>query len=348
MKDAKQQKTIESVVKKGLCTGCGTCEAICPKEAIKMTIDPRRAVYFPRLDKDKCTECTICIKNCTGSFFDFRSMNLELFEKEPDNSMLGNYLSCYYGYSTDEEIRYNSASGGFITQLLIYALEENIIQGALVTGMNSKMPFEPITYIARTKEEIISASKSKYCPVSANIALKEIICANKDDKFAIVGLPCHIHGVRQLMLNNVDFQKKIFLCIGLFCSHTNNFKMAEFVAKWHNVKIEDIIKIDYRGEGWPGSMSLFLKDGSKKLIPFTDYGIVHSLNLFTPPRCLLCMDGLANFADISCADAWFLGLNNDCAGYSLVISRNQKAEQLIKEVISKKIFVLNKITNNDL
>ncbi len=351
MKDAeiiKQQKTVEYIVKDGLCTGCGTCEAVCPRNAIKMIIDPNKAAYFPRLDKDKCTECTICTKYCTGKFVDFKSMNIEIFGKEPDNAMLGNFLNCYSGYSSNKDIRYNSTSGGFITQLLIYALEVNIIQGALVTRMSDNRPFEPLSYIARTKEEIICASKSKYCPVPANIALKEIFSARKDDKFAVVGLPCHIHGVRKLMLNNIDFRNKVFLCIGLFCSHNNNFKMAEFVAKWHNVDIKDIIKLDYRGEGWPGSMSIVLKDGRRKLIPYTKYGIVHSFNLFTPSRCFLCMDGLANLADISCADAWFLGLDSDHIGCSLVISRNEKAEQVIKGAISKNILVLDKITNSDL
>jgi coenzyme F420 hydrogenase subunit beta len=344
----RQQKTIEYIVKEGLCTGCGTCAAICPKDAIDMIIEPYKSVYFPQLNDNKCTKCGICVKYCSGKFIDFKSMNKEIFDKEPDDALVGNFQNCYFGYSSNKDIRYNSASGGFVTHLLIYLLKENIIQGALVTRMNNNKPLEPLPYIARTKEEIISASKSKYCPVPANIALKEIFSANKDDKFAIVGLPCHIHGMRKLMLNNTDLQKKIFLCIGLFCSHNNNFKMAEFVTRWNNIDIKDITKLDYRGEGWPGSMSIVLKDGTKKLIPYTDYGIVHSLNLFTPSRCFLCMDGLANFADISCADAWFAESISKPLGCSLVISRNKKSEQVIKGAISKKSLVLNEITNNDL
>ena len=212
-----QQKTIEYIVKEGLCTGCGTCAAICPKDAIDMIIEPYKSVYFPQLNDNKCTKCGICVKYCSGKFIDFKSMNKEVFGKEPDDTLIGNFQNCYFGYSSNKDIRYNSASGGFVTHLLIYLLEENIIQGALVTGMNNNKPLEPLPYIARTKEEIISASKSKYCPVPANIALKEIFSANKDDKFAIVGLPCHIHGVRKLMLNNIEFRNKIFLMFRKLC-----------------------------------------------------------------------------------------------------------------------------------
>ena len=41
----------------------------------------------------------------------------------------------------------------------------------------------------RIKEEIISASKSKYCPVPANIVLKEILKDKECEKFAVVWLP---------------------------------------------------------------------------------------------------------------------------------------------------------------
>jgi coenzyme F420 hydrogenase subunit beta len=46
-----------------------------------------------------------------------------------------------------------------------FALEEGIIDGALVTRMKKDRPLEPEPFIARTREEIIEASKSKYCGV---------------------------------------------------------------------------------------------------------------------------------------------------------------------------------------
>ena len=40
------ENTISQVVKDELCTGCGTCIALCPKKAIKLTIDEKKAFTF--------------------------------------------------------------------------------------------------------------------------------------------------------------------------------------------------------------------------------------------------------------------------------------------------------------
>jgi coenzyme F420 hydrogenase subunit beta len=63
----------------------------------------------------------------------------------------------------DLDLRYNSASGGLAPDP-IYALEKGLIDGALVTRMNSANPLESEAFIARLPKDVIAASKSKYCP----------------------------------------------------------------------------------------------------------------------------------------------------------------------------------------
>ncbi|MBA7504913.1 Ion-translocating oxidoreductase complex subunit B [subsurface metagenome] len=43
-------KTISKVVESGLCTGCGTCVGICPKDAVQMVKDESKGIYLPQLD----------------------------------------------------------------------------------------------------------------------------------------------------------------------------------------------------------------------------------------------------------------------------------------------------------
>ena len=179
--------TIAQVVKDGLCTGCGICVALCPDDAIKLTINEKKGIYIPELNEEKCNNCGICYEVCPGHEVDFKQLNLEIFGKEPKDILIGNYLNCYVGHSTHYDIRYNSASGGLITQLLIFALEEGLIDGALVTRMKKDKPLEPEPFIVSTREGVIEASKSKYCPVPANIALKEILNSKEGQKFAVVG-----------------------------------------------------------------------------------------------------------------------------------------------------------------
>ena len=103
----KNDKSIDSVIKDGLCTGCGTCVGICPQSAIEMVINKSKGIYIPQLDKERCNECGICFEVCPGHAVDFRQLNWEIFGKQPEDNLLGN-LNCYVGHATDYAIRYNS------------------------------------------------------------------------------------------------------------------------------------------------------------------------------------------------------------------------------------------------
>ncbi|NQE53597.1 Coenzyme F420 hydrogenase subunit beta [ANME-1 cluster archaeon GoMg3.2] len=338
-------ETIAQVVKDGLCTGCGTCVALCPNEAIELTINEKKGIYVPELDEEKCNNCGICYEVCPGHEVDFKTLNLEIFGKEPEDILIGNYLNCYSGHATDYDIRYNSASGGLITQLLIIALEEGVIDGALVTRMKKDNPLEPEPFIARTKEEIIEASKSKYCPVPANIALKEVLESEEGEKFAVVGLPCHIHGIRKAEQMNKKLKGKIILHIGIFCNHTSNFTGTEFLLNKLGIKKEEVEKLNYRGEGWPGGMLIELKNNHTRFIPPSVYwSSLFGLNFFTPTRCLLCSDGVCELADISFGDAWLPELSDDKIGKSIIVTKREIAEKILQAMKFKKKMELNEIS----
>lgn len=340
----KNNTTIEAVVRHGLCTGCGTCVGLCPRDAIDMVIDHHKGIYVPRLDKEKCNQCGLCLDVCPGHSVDFKQLNLEIFGKQPDDVLLGNYLNCYIGHATDYDIRYNSASGGLVTALLISALEQGIIDGALVTRMRKDRPLEPEPFIARTREEIISAAKSKYCPVPANVALKEILRAKKGEKFAIVGLPCHIHGIRKAELVDKKLKEKIALHLGLVCTYADGFWVTKLVLDKYGIRPEDIAYLDYRGGGWPGYMTINFKDKTRKLIPFDEYTIFHNLGFFAQPRCFLCCDGINDFADISLGDAWLPEVRKqDNIGTSLIISRYKIGEALLEQATAKEKIALENI-----
>lgn len=338
-------KTILKVVRDNLCTGCGTCVGICPKKCIEMKEDTNKGIYLPQLEREKCDECGLCLKVCPGHEVDFKKLNSEIFGREPQDVLVGNSLSCYLAHATDYDIRYNSASGGLVTALLIFALEERIIDGALVTKMSEDNPLRPQPFIARTRDEIISASKSKYCPVPANIALREIVDTKEDEKFAVVGLPCHIHGIRKAETVNKKARGKIVLHFGLLCGHAPNFWGTEVLLKRLKVKREDILKLDYRGEGWPGSMKVSYKGGGKLSVPHC-WSFIGS-DYFFPDRCLMCCDQTAELADISFGDAWLAEVSSDTIGKSVIVSRTEHGEQLLQKAKAKNVIELSKITTND-
>jgi coenzyme F420 hydrogenase subunit beta len=316
--------------------------SMCPNAAIKMRINSK-GVYVPRVNNKECGQCGVCLSVCPGTSIDIKELNSLIFGKIPKNVYLGNYVKCYVGYAIDEEIRWDASSGGLVTALLVFALKKGIIDGALVTRMSENNPLLPEVYIAKTKDQIVSASRSKYCPVPANVALKRLL--NENGKFAIVGLPCHIHGVRKAEMLNKKLKEKIVLHLGLFCSHAPSFLGTEFLFQKFNIKKDDVKKIDYRGRGWPGMMSIELKNGSKKIIPYSRIsGILFGSSFFTSLRCTLCSDGTSELADISFGDAWLPELADDKIGTSICISRNEIGEEFIRSAISEREIELNEIS----
>ena len=327
-------KLLTEVINSGLCCGCGTCAGICPTEAIKMNATD--GLFVPEINEAKCNNCQLCMQACPGHSVDFKALRARIFGKEPESSLIGNYLDCYIGHSMDDLTRFDSTSGGIITQLLVFALENHLIDGAIVTRMRKNNPLETESFIARTAEEIIEASKSKYCPVTANVCLRQIL--KEDGRFAVVGLPCHIHGIRKAESVLRTLNKRIVLHLGLLCSHTVNFEGTYFLLKKLRIQKEEVTNITYRGSGWPGSMSIEKKNASKVSLPLVGdwqaYWSLFSSFFFTPTRCTVCPDQTAELSDISFGDAWLPELKSEKKGASILISRTSEGESLLRKAMS--------------
>ena len=324
-------KLQSEIITKGLCCGCGTCAGVCPTGAIKM--EPSTGLFKPEINPALCTQCQLCLKSCPGEAVDFNALQLKIFGQKPTCQTMGNYLACYTGYSLDQKIRFNSASGGLITQLLLFALENKIIDGAIVTRMSKTNPWQPEAFIARTKQEIVEASKSKYCPVATNACLKQIL--KEDGKFAIVGLPCHIHGIRKAESIFKALEDKIVLQFGLLCSHSVDFAGIDFLLKKLKIEMSEVSKMSYRGQGWPGSLIVETKSATKVSLPLVGswyaYWPLFSSFFFTPLRCTMCSDQAAEFSDISFGDAWLPEFKGEKKGVSIVISRTKRGQLLLDE-----------------
>lgn len=291
-------------------------------------------VYVPTVQEQKCNRCKLCLKVCPGYSIDYDKLNASIFGEAPTDLLLGNKISCYVGHSTDKGIRWNASSGGIVTALLIFGLEERIIDGALVTRMRKDAPLEPEVIIARTKEEVITALGSNYCPVPVNIAITEIL--KEKGKFAVVGLPCHIHGIRKAEMLNKRLREKIVLHIGLFCSHMTSSLGTELLLEKIGVDVNDVAKLSYRGHGWPGEMSIILRNGHRKSIPYIQYwDSIFGTFFLTPIRCTLCSDATNELSDISVGDAWLPDLEKKGKGESIIVTRTTDAERLLQAAQSE-------------
>lgn len=328
----REKQSIIKIVDEGLCLNCGTCAAICPKEAIVLELKWDSGMYHPNVDTSLCNECGFCLDMCPGKSVDLVQLTRDVFREDPVNPLVGNYIDCLIGYSVDRDLRYNASSGGVITAILIQALDMGIINGAVLIRMNKEKPFEPEPFIARTKHEILEAKGSKYCPVPLNLMIKDLLKTEKHEKFAIVGLPCHIHAIRKLESSNKKLAEKIMIHIGIICSKCPNFLATRYLLSQHDIKPGTVDKISYRGKGYPGGMTIRLQNGEEKNIPFSDYYDTSFGQFFSPIRCRLCIDFAAELADISVGDVFFDRLEKvDNIGSSLLITRTGKGKQFLKD-----------------
>ncbi|MGB9623135.1 MAG: Coenzyme F420 hydrogenase/dehydrogenase, beta subunit C-terminal domain, partial [Candidatus Bathyarchaeia archaeon] len=112
-----------------------------------------------------------------------------------------------------------------------------------------------------------------------------------------------------------------------------NFQGTEFLLSKMRINRKDVKQLTYRGGGWPSGMSISLRDGSSIKIPlfgsWHSYWPVFSSFFFTPVRCMMCSDQTAELADISLGDAWLPEFMNDKIGKSIIVTRTEKAEQLL-------------------
>ena len=122
-------------VNNSLCTGCGLCEDVCPTHSIE--IYRINGEWRPHLNKVTCLgdKCGRCLKICPGVGCDLTKLPADLFQVKTIqyDKYIGFYNSLYTGYSLDNEIRTHSASGGIVSQFLIYLLAKKVIDGLLKT-----------------------------------------------------------------------------------------------------------------------------------------------------------------------------------------------------------------------
>ena len=329
-----RKKNVDYTVSNQMCTGCGVCEDICPKKCINI----RRVTgeYKPIINEYLCINCGKCLKVCPGLGINFSKHQFKTDNHKYDK-YIGNYIGLHTGYSLDEDIRYHSASGGIVSQFLIYLLEKNLIDGAVVTGYGDDY-ITPKSYIARTAEEIINASSSKYCPVALNKVGNEIIAS--EGKYVIVGLPCHIQGFRKRAAIDRVFRERVIGYFSIYCSSGRTFNAQDFLFKYYRVNKSEIKYFAFRDEGCLGNLTIKynvknteLKSSKKISIPFITYYGSLLRSFFKPHRCLTCIDHYGELADVCFGDIHIHPYDEDKIGISSWITRTQFWEELFQKAV---------------
>lgn len=203
----------------------------------------------------------------------------------------GTYKEVVCARSTDKQIQKVAQDGGIVTALLTYALDENIIEGAVVAG-DTENPWEPEPTIAMTADEVIAAAGTKYTFSPNVLKLKEAVRQWGIEKIGTVGTPCQVMGIRKMQTYPFATRflaDKVKLLIGIFCME--NFPKASlqtFIDGKLSSSFESTEKMDIgKGKFW-----IDTPEGKKGLPLKETHG-------YEQAGCNICLDYVAELADVS-------------------------------------------------
>jgi coenzyme F420 hydrogenase subunit beta len=319
---------VRRVYDDGLCMQCGTCEGVCPTGSVSLQWD-LRVGYRLRVDEQSCTDCGRCHDACPGPGLDFGpgAWWRERNRGAPFADFLGPWRRLWFGWASDATVRHSGASGGVATALMQAALETDAVDAVVAVRMSAANPLEAESVICRSPGEVAACRGSKYDVVALNTALKRIL--EEPGRYALVGLPCHVQGVRLAQRRSRRLRERVALTLGIFCGLTNEPRATAVAARQAGLDPASLRSVSYRGPGWPGGMRLVDRHGTVRWRDYPDY-FDRQMAALTPPRCRLCPDALAELADVSVGDAWLERFDGS-DGVSDVIVRTPAGERLLED-----------------
>ncbi len=288
------------IIDRGLCTACGTCAAVCETGSMKMVGEEPSPGELRTRAVETCNECGMCYACCPGERIEMAELERHFLGKNKNDSqdLLGYYRKIYTSRAVDDAICLSGASAGTAAAVQIYALEAGLIDGVIGVGYDKEKPWVPVPELSRTKEEILSTQGSKYTHCSVIDALRD--AAKQRLRVAVVGLPCHLHGLRTLQyyMKNSPLARSVVFTIGLFCAE-NRFTRgaAHIIERRLGISLDNVAKISYREGAYPGAFTVWDKEGKSYGIPYPDQ--LTFIWMHTRPRCRTCWDYAAELSDIS-------------------------------------------------
>ena len=214
--------------------------------------------------------------------------------------------------------------GGLVSAILIWCLENGIIDGALTSHLekpdaDGSSSWKAVPALATDRESVLAGAGSRYTYSANTLAMPEALEKGLSS-LALVGMSC------QTSIGPVMWHRKvgkagkpIKLNIGLLCSKSFDDSIFEelFWAKYR-LRKEDMVKMNIKGV-----FQIWMRNG--------DY---HEVNLkechaWTREGCTHCPDFAAEHADISTGG---IGENND---WTLTIVRTELGRQIIMKMLAE-------------
>jgi len=313
------------VVTSGLCTGCSACVVSCPYDVLGY--DDSEGVYKPfhvEADggPDNCTHgekgCTLCTRACPRFRTWEPDIETHLFGRpRTEDEVAGISRATVLARATTPEIAEAGQDGGLVSALLIWALEHDVIDAALVSGLEGDgSTWKAVPTVARTKEDVLATAGSRYTYSANPLAYPAAIEAGAE-RIALVGMGCQASAPPVMQTRKAGkIARRLALSIGLLCSKTfDDAIFAELFEARYGLAREHIAKMNIKGV-----FQVWMTDGSYHEVPLKE------AHAWTREGCNSCPDFAAEHADISTGGIGAFG------DWTLAIIRTEKGEALFNDV----------------
>lgn len=314
------------------CTGCGLCEQICPKNAIRLQKNDEGFLY-PVIDKVKCINCNLCNRLCPQT----HSIRLN----EP-NKVFGSKLK-------SESLRKRSSSGGLATALSSYIIENN----GIVYGAVFDKDFKVVHKRCSNTHDIADLAGTKYVQSDLNNCFFKIANDLKNSRLVLfIGTPCQVSG----LLRFIEFKKidstKLYT-VDLICHGVPSPEIFKKYIVWLRDIYGDFNNYQFRDKSisWHGT-NISIATGDKKIINTRElrtYSDLYFSGFITRPSCHNChYTNKCRVSDITLGDFWGIDKIDknfaDETGVSIVFINSKKGNYIfskISEVLLFKEFDIN-------
>lgn len=249
------------------------------------------------------------------------------------------FPKCYAARSNNDDVIYNSSSGGIFTEIAVWVLsKDGVVFGAMINQDN-----KVVHSCVKDLKDLDSLKGSKYVQSSLGDTFKKIKEVLNSDKYVLFcGTPCQVAGLKKYVGKATD---KLIL-LDIVCHGVPSPKLLEKYIEYQEKRYSaGVTELNFREKkyGWE-NYSMFLKFENKKQyrkVGYNDpYMRMFLSNAFLRPACYECQfKKILKSGDITLADFW--GIKNiypqfnDNKGVSLVLINNEKGEKIVREIYQK-------------
>ena len=267
-------------------------------------------------------------KSIEENGINYPDLYIKKYGSYPENWLVGHIEKVRTGHAVNEKIRANAASGGVLTQTLIFLLEHDYVDAVIVAKQGLPSAEEASPFIAKNKSDIISCSGSVYVPVSMLEILNEL---DSDCRYAITCLPEESALLRLMQDKNFSNSNQIKYVLGPYTGTALNKEAITSYLKSKKVDSKDsVISLKWRAGDWPGYLEIKTKSGRVIRTPKVYYNFL--IPFFVTKNSLQSMDFANEFADLAVGDAWSPIFESLGGGHSVVVTRTKEMELIITKM----------------